>query len=351
MEFKMKKFLILFMVLFSTLLLAQTPNWTNVKETNISVANFYQVSDGVDIFTNFYGNHIIVQEINALKYYRMDVNGYFDPNFFPKTIESSAVVSPSISGDDSKIRIVYAIGNQIRIQRSYDGGDNWTLQSLDEDNTISSIESVVSNGTLHVVYKKSNQIWYRYNKVGIIWTNPQLVSEGENGEYPRITARYGGAYNDFVYFVWQKLGTHIVNWRKFEVTSNTWENKKYGYEVWEPNLLSSTPAGFNVTSSTIIFYYYYKVDAPGEEESTTRKFRWTWKDLNNNTLDTSGPDENHWYHNKVYSATTSDNKSHVVYFLIEGATNNYDIWRSNSITGYWQDNVFDYGYPPPFWEY
>ncbi len=61
----MKKILFLFVFLFSAVLLAQTQNWTSVKETNINVVNAVNLG-GVDIFTNRDGNHIIVQEGNYL---------------------------------------------------------------------------------------------------------------------------------------------------------------------------------------------------------------------------------------------------------------------------------------------
>lgn len=51
--------LFLFLLCFSSVIIAQTSNWTNVKETNINVANANPA--GVDIFTNRDGNHIIVQ--------------------------------------------------------------------------------------------------------------------------------------------------------------------------------------------------------------------------------------------------------------------------------------------------
>jgi len=43
----MKKILFLIAMLFSSAVIAQTPNWTDVKETNISVANAYYFIDGV----------------------------------------------------------------------------------------------------------------------------------------------------------------------------------------------------------------------------------------------------------------------------------------------------------------
>ena len=322
-------------------MLAQTPNWTTVKETNISVANASEFNDGVDIFTNQNGNHIIVQEFSYLKYYKMHTNGIADP---PITIENSPTVSPSICGDANKICIVYALGNQIRIKRSIDG-TNWTQQTLTFDNTVDTVESTFSNATLHITYKKSNQIWYRYNKIGIIWTNPQLVSEGENGEYPRITARYGGANNDYVYFLWRTQGTHIGKWRKYEVTSNDWGTKNFAYEAFFPNIVSSRPAGFNVTNSTIIFYFYYKLYDTGN----VPYFAWWYRDLYTNNPLGGWWQDYIWHSNKIYSTITSDNKSHVVYYLRDGGgINPSSIWRSNSEDGFWDDLIYDYS-EPPYW--
>jgi len=67
----MKTIFAVMLLLVSNQLLGQ--NWTGVKETTINTTN--AVYGGVDLFTNGFGNHIIVQESNALKYYLMDVNG------------------------------------------------------------------------------------------------------------------------------------------------------------------------------------------------------------------------------------------------------------------------------------
>jgi hypothetical protein len=67
----MYRLLLLIVYCFSAVLIAQTPNWTSVKETNINVGSALSV----DIFTNRDGNHIIVQESNNLKYYKMNLNG------------------------------------------------------------------------------------------------------------------------------------------------------------------------------------------------------------------------------------------------------------------------------------
>ena len=96
----MRHLLTLILVCFTASILAQEPNWTSVKETNIN----YGSNESFDLFTNSYGNNIIVQESNALKYYKMDINGEAGT---PVTLESSSVVSPSISGDATSVYVVY----------------------------------------------------------------------------------------------------------------------------------------------------------------------------------------------------------------------------------------------------
>jgi hypothetical protein len=212
----MKNLFVLFLIFFSAVISAQTPNWTGVKETNINVGSAYSV----DIFTNNSGNHIIVQESNNLKYYKMDINGQAGS---PITIESSGVVSPSISGDADNIYIVYGIGSQMRVRQSTNGGSNWNLiQTYSLSTSASWMESVVSNGNLHITYLESSLVKYRYRRPDNSWFGPSTVSTGENGTYPRITARYTGSNNDYVYFLWQKSGTNEVKHRRFEVTSGEW---------------------------------------------------------------------------------------------------------------------------------
>jgi hypothetical protein len=184
----MKWIILLIVMLLSSAYFAQTPNWTGVKETNINVSNAYWFHEGIDIFTNRNGNHIIVQESNNLKYYKMNLNGVAGS---PITIESSFVESPSITGDADNIYIVYGIGSQVRVQRSLDGGANWSLwTSFSLTTSASNIESIFSNGNLHVTYLESGFVKYSYrNYTGGSWNGPHTVSTGESGTYPRITAR------------------------------------------------------------------------------------------------------------------------------------------------------------------
>jgi len=344
----MKNLLILMLFFFSAVIIAQTPNWTGVKETNINVSNALYFNKGIDIFTNRDGNHIIVQESNSLKYYKMNINGVAGS---PIIIESSAVVSPSISGDADNIYIVYGIGSQVRVRRSTNGGTNWSLwTSFNLSTSASSMESVFSNGNLHVTYLESSIVKYRY-RTGTEWSDIKIVSEGENGTNPRITARYDGVNNDYVYFLWQKQGTHIGNWRRYEVTSNGWGAKNFGYQVSVTDLVSSKPAGFRVTDSNIIIYFsYYAYDLTG---TFLHYFNWLWRNIsNNNYLGQAYPNVN-WQTDRVYTTTTNDNVSHTAYyfnfFAGEGGSQpDMAIWRSKSETGYFDDVIYEYiEYPYP----
>jgi hypothetical protein len=127
----MKKIVLLIM-LFSSASMTQNPGWTDLKETNITVgANAY------DIFTNGAGNHIIVNQPNILYYYKMDVNGTAGT---PAQLEHNVLVtSPSITGDLTRLYVVYRKGTEdkIRTKYSYDGGISWSylLPDLDPDGT------------------------------------------------------------------------------------------------------------------------------------------------------------------------------------------------------------------------
>lgn len=190
----MKRFIFL-IVMLTTVGHTQSPNWTSVKETNINVGS----ANSVDIFTNRDGNHIIVQESNNLKYYKMNINGVSGSAV---NLEYTSVVTPSITGDETTIYVVYRKNseNYIRTKYSSDGGTNWSYLSTLNYNA-NSIESVFSNNKLHVTYQVSNVIYYsNYN--GSSWSSPVIVSTNETGNTPRIIAKYGGS-NDYVYFLYE----------------------------------------------------------------------------------------------------------------------------------------------------
>jgi len=241
----MKKIIFLIILLLSVAVFAQTPNWTGVKETNINAGSALSV----DIFTNRDGNHIIVQESGNLKYYKMNINGVAGS---PTTIESSAVVSPSISGNGDYIFIVYGIGSQMRIRRSTNGGSSWSLwTSLSLTTNASWMESVVSNENLHVTYVESGIVKYRYrHQIGTSWFGPYTVSEGETGRDARIIA---SRQDNMVYFLYEKQSTEIGKWRWNNVGNNSWSNVFEAYNFGDT--YSFDVAGFNIVGSNLIIYW------------------------------------------------------------------------------------------------
>ncbi len=346
----MKKILFLFVFLFSAVLLAQTQNWTSVKETNINVVNAVNLG-GVDIFTNRDGNHIIVQESNNLKYYKMDLDGVSSS---PIIIEYSSVVSPSISGNADNIYIVYGIGMQLRVKRSTNGGTNWTLiYSPNLATNASWMESVVSNGNLHVTYLESGIVKYRYLYQNSTWNGPYTVSTGETGTYPKITARYTGSGSDFVYFMWQKSSTNQFNWRIYDVADNSWETSvRTGYIVSEPNLISANLAGIRVAGPNLVVYHSFS-----ENATYSQRLGWAWIRLTDNTLLGYLPNPGVNFDQLVYSTTTFDNVSHSAYYYEQVAggeggpqSGEFAIRRSNSPTGYPDDIIYDYTINPDYSE-
>jgi hypothetical protein len=293
----------IFIILISLISVNLAQNWTSVKETNVWVGT--AVNLGVDIFTNGYGNHIIVQRQNGndyeLKYFRVNVNGTATDS---TTIESTSVVSPCITGDASILYIVYGKNNEVTAKYSTDGGDNWSyIGSNPQNSNASWIESVMSNGILHVTYQVSNSSLYR-NFTSNAWSEQYTVSSCENGIYPRITAWYD-ANDDKVYFIYKKLYTSDIKWREFNVATSSWTS--------DPRLaismVGSSPAGIAVTDTRITFYYNFFIDPYWY-------IQWIIKDKSNNYLETCfeyNPDET--YPRTLYSTITSNYDAHVPLWL------------------------------------
>ncbi|MCH7973571.1 MAG: T9SS type A sorting domain-containing protein [Bacteroidetes bacterium] len=328
-RFSGRKLIIIFVMFLTGMLSAQ--DWTAVKETNINVAN----AQSVDIFTNGYGNHIIVQLSNSLLYYNMDVNGIAGT---PVTLESSAVVSPSITGDANNIYAVYRKSNEafIRTKYSSDGGNSWSYLTTNPTNSnANSIESVYSNGKLHITYTVSNVVYY--SRYETIWSAQLTVSTGENGILPRITAWYDGT-NDKVYFSYKKLNANEGKWREYNVATNTLGNLYQGFTV-----NNSFLSGFRVDGSSMYIYYsYMALDPFGTYQNY---FDWVVRNIGNNAYINSGtPDINQT--GNIYSTNTKNGKSNTVFFytFLLGRSSDFEIgiWRSNINSGYPSDLVYEY---------
>jgi len=183
-------------------------------ETEITVGD-----NNYDIFTNRYGNHIIVQEADALKYYRMNVEG---TTLSSSDLETSAVVSSSITGNADLLYVVYGISNEIRTKYSTDGGSNWSTLSNPISATVISVESIFSKDNLHITYQEGTSVKYSRRSVsGGDWTTPFTVSGTYDATNPRIGIWNAGDDNK-IYFIYQS--NNYVRWREYDLIANSWSN-------------------------------------------------------------------------------------------------------------------------------
>jgi hypothetical protein len=246
----------------------------------------------------------------------------------------------------------------MRVRRSTNGGSSWSLiNTLSLTTSASWMESVVSNGNLHITFLESSLVKYRYRKPDNTWFGPSTVSTGETGTLPRITASYGGSGKDSVYFMWQKAGTYQINHRRYEVTSNAWGSILPGHTVSDPNvnIYSANLAGFRVTGTTIVVYFAYE----GIDQFSGNYwyyFNWVWRDKgSNNYLGIAYPNLNQT--KKVFSTNTFDGNSHTAYYYVQiaggeggGQSEVFTIRRSKQASGYPDDIIYDYGFNPPSYD-
>ncbi|HEX9253429.1 MAG TPA: T9SS type A sorting domain-containing protein, partial [Ignavibacteriaceae bacterium] len=259
-------------------------------------------------------HHVIVQESNSLKYYKMDANGNSDNAI---TIESSSVVSPSICGDNNRLYVVYrkSSENYIRTKFSSDGGSTWSyLSSNPQNSNANSMESVFSNNKLHVTFDVSNVAYYSYyNTENPGWSSLQTVSYSENGTTPRITALYTST-QDRVMFLYKKTSTES-RWREWNVTNNSWAtNPQTAFTV--SSSYSSDPKGIAVDANYIYSYYEFTVYNPyGIYSQLQQRLR------SNNSLVTTSVAQSELSVPKIFSTTTTDNISHTAFYyngVLEG---------------------------------
>lgn len=68
-NYSVKQIAILIVILLSSAIFSQAPNWTTIKETNVFTGTEFTQPD-VDIFTNGYGNHVIIKRKTELKIFQ-----------------------------------------------------------------------------------------------------------------------------------------------------------------------------------------------------------------------------------------------------------------------------------------
>lgn len=291
----MKYLLVLILFCLPTAI-AQTIGWTELKETNITVRNY-----NYDIFTNGSGNHIIVHEPNALKYYKMDVNGNTVIDLNPP-LESSAVISPSISGNASIIYVVYrnSIETSIKIQYSLDGGLNWsTLIQVPLNSNASSIESVVSKDNLHVTYQVGSSVYHTYRPIsGGNWTIPFNVSETHIASNPRIGVWNSGS-EDKVYFTYNTTG-NFLRMREYDLPGNTWSN--VNWDILRCLTCFPLNIGFAVDDT---YLYAFWLD-----NFLSDLLQWNVEEIGTGNSEGSGNSNGNTYVEKIFSTTTASNESY-----------------------------------------
>jgi hypothetical protein len=290
----MKKIIKSFLILLSTITFAQSSNWTSVKETNIN----YGSAISFDLFTNKVGNHIIIQESNALKYYKMNLNGTAGTAI---NIETSSVVSPSITGNDNIIYIVYVKNSPTEITAKYseDGGSTWNYISQNPPNSNAvRIEAVLSNNRLHIIYELPLRIIKYRNWYNNGWSTDFTVSDNYNGDTPRITA-WKDFDEDKIYV--QYNSDLYGRWREYNVTNNTWSDWRFVIMG-----LRSGPAGLSVGRNYLYYYFYFT--SSGKQLFQCNRYNRITGSLVMYGFALISPV------NKLFSATTKNEISHTVFY-------------------------------------
>ena len=291
----MKKIVALLIMLFTAAAMAQQPSWSSLRETNINVG-----TNAYDIFTNGAGNHIIVQETNALKYFKMNTNGNTIIN---SSLETSAVISPSISGDHTRIYSVYRIdipsqNNKIKTKYSTNGGSSWSY--ISDLNTpsgnASSIECVFSKDNLHVIYLIGTDVFHSYYNTGIGgWVITQQIYDGNyTPANPRISINTAGTV-DTVYFTFDEFETEHIKWRRYIVGGSLGPLNN----MWMTSTDCMINLGLAVDNNYI--YYFYKPSQPLYLQGRIQRI---W----NNSYVESISSNNNIYVNKIFTARTTNNK-------------------------------------------
>lgn len=283
---------ILLVLLFAGVLLADWP----VHNTTISLSN----ATSFDIFTNKNGNHIIVQESSILKYYKMNTSGSYNS---PVTIENTSVVSPSITGDNNKLFIVYRITSEtsIKVKTSTDGGSTWNYLSTSPTNSnADNIEAVFSKNYLHVTFSISATAYHAYCNTtnSYSWSSPQQISDAGQGGNPRIVSWSGNNENK-VYFAFIK-NVYEGKWREWDATN--------GYSSINQAYYQSSGAslkGIAVNENYVFSYYYYSVGG----SDYLRYDRRSKSDNSSSLGDGWGTTIN-----RIYSTTTADNNIYTSFY-------------------------------------
>ena len=183
--------------------------WNNTVTTTVNEPNIVKM----DLFTNKYGSHIIVQNsnsTNSIKYYLLNSSGSVVRS---STIETSGSAEfPNVSGDNDKVYLVYKLGSYLKAKKSTDAGQNWNNFNIPSQyigsNTCNGVDIVYADNGVHVVYAMKDSdpnyetYYYKINSSGS-WVDYKNVTDydaNEVGGFPSVAVsdnRVHVSYNTY----------------------------------------------------------------------------------------------------------------------------------------------------------
>ncbi|RMF55131.1 MAG: hypothetical protein D6748_15600, partial [Calditrichaeota bacterium] len=174
--------------------LAQSSNWNNTINLNISVNS----ADRIDLYTDADGNHVIVQKSNQLVYYLFSATG----NQIRSTVIDNFTEDPRLSqiaGWNGNVYISYKKGGNILTKKSSNAGSTWNdLQPITLPNSTSNGIDLWTDGSgLHIAYSAYDPNNSEYNtyyqrhphEPNTLWQDFKQVTDlsGDAGGFPSVT--------------------------------------------------------------------------------------------------------------------------------------------------------------------
>ncbi len=267
-------FIFLVLFIFSNSYIQAQSGWNDEVETYIDYLN---EDERIAIFANHYGIHVLrvlyTGDNKHVRYFRLTSEGE-QPSGFPsagKNLDDYGDY-PNIVGDETIMYVVYRQDNTIQVQKSTDGGDNWSsIDEIEFENTSATncngVDAAYTSGKgLHVVWsEKVSGNYESYFKLfnGIIWRSTENITNSSpvnNGGFPTVTTSNVSS----VPRTHVTINTGNADWVGNNLGDNY--NRDYDYTDWSDPLEihPSTSQGQSkidrllVTEDGNIHSFYYK---------------------------------------------------------------------------------------------
>jgi hypothetical protein len=328
--FKQLLFCLFLLLFISVAAYAQSSNWNNAIDLNVTVNS----ADRIDLYTDADGNHVIVRKSNQLVYYLFSATG--------SQIRSSVIDNFSenprlsrIAGWEGNVYISYKKSGTILTQKSTDAGANWDdLQDITLPNSTSNgLELWTDDNGLHIAYSAYDPNNYEYNTYYRMhphtqpsnWQDFKKVTDEANvsGGFPSVTtsanrvhvAFTSGDYQDPIY------NRDITKTR--DRYDGTWQGSQ---EIFDDAARSMVIA----TSSKLHGFYYDFVAGIGQwyfnlyyRNRNLGSTNWSTAEL---LLVNAEPD-----YSAIDMAVSADDQLQVLYGRYDGV---YNVWDDGWGTPY-----------------